>query len=417
MNSKIYNWYIQISSFIPMNLKHLLALIILSTLSLSHVNAEPSSTVLELLQSGEFKQAEKLLIPIAESGDLPTQALLGQLYLYQLEDYDKAFKWTSVAVENGHKDAIFDLANMYKAGHGVKQDKQKAFSLLLISAEQGMDFAQLEVAMAYQLGKNVDIDLEKAAFWHHKAAKNDMQKSHLVLGTLYYSGIGLKKDVIEARYWLNRAVKGGGGFADDASNLLDLMDEENYARDKDGLIRKSLDKASSGQFNEAKELIEELATNGNPNAQNILSLYYTDSNGLNQPKIGKEWLFKAAHNNNADAQYSIAWDLSENWIKIDIEKLVELIYWMERAGYNGNDKAYPNLAILYDKKHRDTMGEMGQAANNGNAMAAYNMGWINARGLLTEDGLMQDEDVAEQWFKKSAKLGFNDAVLMLKRGY
>ena len=90
---------------------------------------------------------------------------------------------------------------------------------------------------------------------------------------------------------------------------------------------------------------------------------------------------------------------------------------MERAGYNGNDKAYPNLAILYDKKHRDTMGEMGQAANNGNAMAAYNMGWINARGLLTEDGLMQDEDVAEQWFKKSAKLGFNDAVLMLKRGF
>lgn len=400
-----------------MNLKHLLALIILSTLSLSHVNAEPSSTVLELLQSGEFKQAEEMLLPLAKSGNLPTQAVLGQLYLYQLEDYDKAFKWISTAVENGHKDAIFDLADMYKNGHGVEQDKQKAFSLYLQSAEQGVDYAQLEVAMSYQFGKNVDMNLEKAAFWHHKAAKNDMQKSHLVLGTLYYAGMGLKKDVVEARYWLNRAVKGGGSFADDARNLLDLMDEENYARDKDGLIRKSLQQAGKGNFEKAKDLIVELATNGNSNAQNILSLYYTDPNGLNQPEIGKEWTYKAANNNNADAQYNIAWDLSANWIKIDIEKLVEVIYWMERAGYNGHDKAYPNLAILYDKKHRDTMGEMEQAANNGNAMAAYNMGWINARGLLTENGLMQDKDDAEQWFKKSAKLGFNDAVLMLKHGY
>ena len=67
--------------------------------------------------------------------------------------------------------------------------------------------------------------------------------------------------------------------------------------------------------------------------------------------------------------------------------------------------------------HHVLLVEIEQAANNGNAMAAFNMGWINARGLLTEDGLMQDKDVAEQWFEKSASNGFNDAVLMLKRGY
>jgi uncharacterized protein len=400
-----------------MNLKHLLALVILSILSFSPVNAEPSSTVLELLQSGEFNKAEKLLVPIAESGDLPTQALLGQLYLYQLEDYDKAFKWTSIAVENGHKDAIFDLANLYDEGHGVKQDKKKAFSLYLQSAEQGMDFAQLEVAMAYQLGKNVDMDLEKAAYWHHKAAKNDMQKSHLVLGTLYYSGIGLKKDVIEARYWLNRAVKGGGGFADDASNLLDLMDEENYARDKDDLIGKSLEQAREGKFKKAKELIEELATNGNADAQYLLSKYYRDPDGLNQPKIGEEWLYKAAHNNHANAQYDIAWNLSAGWIEADVDTVVKVIYWMERAGYNGNNKAYANLATLYDKERRDVLSEMEKSAYDGNAMAAYNLGWIYARGLLTEDGLMQDKTTAKKWFEKSGKLGFNEAALMLKRGY
>ena len=402
-----------------MKLKHLLAIIILSVLALSPVNAESNSKfteVFELLDKGEFKQAETLLLPLAKT-DVPTQALLGQMYLYKLKDYDQAFKWTSIAVENGHKDAIFDLANLYDNGHGVKQDKSKAFSLFLQSAEQGMDFAQLEVAMAYQLGKNVDMDLEKAAYWHHKAAKNDMQKSHLVLGTMYYSNIGLKKDVVEARYWLNRAIKGGGGFADDARHLLDLIDEENYARDKDGLIKKSLEQAGEGNFKEAKELILDLATNGNADAQYILSLYYRDPEGLNQSEIGKEWLYKSARNNNPGAQYDIAWDLSKGWVKADIDTVVKIIYWMERAGYNGDDKAYPNLAILYDKEHRDVLGEMEKTANNGNAMAAYNMGWINARGLLTEDGLMQDDDIAKGWFKKSAKLGFKDAVLMLKRGY
>jgi len=402
-----------------MKLKHLLAIIILSVLALSPVNAESNSKfteVFELLDKGEFKQAETLLLPLAKT-DVPTQALLGQMYLYKLKDYDQAFKWTSIAVENGHKDAIFDLANLYDNGHGVKQDKSKAFSLFLQSAEQGMDFAQLEVAMAYQLGKNVDMDLEKAAYWHHKAAKNDMQKSHLVLGTMYYSNIGLKKDVVEARYWLNRAIKGGGGFADDARHLLDLIDEENYARDKDGLIKKSLEQAGEGNFDKAKELILDLATNGNADAQYILSLYYNDANGLNESKTGKEWLYKSAHNNNPEAQYDIAWDLSKGWIDADVGTIVKIIYWMERAGYNGNDKAYANLASLYDKEHRDVLGEMEQAAYDDNPMAQYNMGWISARGLLTEDGLMQDDDIAKGWFKKSAKLGFKDAVLMLKRGY
>ena len=38
---------------------------------------------------------------------------------------------------------------------------------------------------------------------------------------------------------------------------------------------------------------------------------------------------------------------------------------------------------------------MEQVAYDGDAMAQYNMGWITARGLLSEDGLMQDRDVAK----------------------
>jgi TPR repeat protein len=34
--------------------------------------------------------------------------------------------------------------------------------------------------------------------------------------------------------------------------------------------------------------------------------------------------------------------------------------------------------------------------------------------LLTEDGLKQDEGVAKSWFEKSAELGFQDAIDILR---
>jgi TPR repeat protein len=50
-------------------------------------------------------------------------------------------------------------------------------------------------------------------------------------------------------------------------------------------------------------------------------------------------------------------------------------------------------------------------------MAQFNLGWINARGLVSSEGLMQDMDVAKAWFEKSAKLGFKDAVVVLQNDF
>ena len=57
------------------------------------------------------------------------------------------------------------------------------------------------------------------------------------------------------------------------------------------------------------------------------------------------------------------------------------------------------------------------AANNDNAMAQFNLGWINARGLVSSEGLMQDMDVAKAWFESSADLGFKDAIEILEKNF
>jgi len=183
------------------------------------------------------------------------------------------------------------------------------------------------------------------------------------------------------------------------------------------LIDDSLAMARQGEFVRASNLIVDLANNGDSSAQYVLSMYFIDPNALNIPEVGEMWLMRAAENNNAKAQYDLGWRLAAGWKNDTVEDIVEMIYWFERATFNGSDDAYANLATLYDNQHRNVLLEMEVAANNGNAMAQFNLGWINARGLMSSEGLMQDMDVAKAWFEKSAKLGFKDAVEVLQNNF
>jgi len=196
-----------------------------------------------------------------------------------------------------------------------------------------------------------------------------------------------------------------------------LLTSLTYAEDDSYLIDDSLAMARQGEFVRASNLIVDLANNGNAEAQYVLSMYFRDPNALNIPELGEMWLLRAADNNNADAQYDLGWRLGAGWKNDPVEDIVEMIYWFERATFNGSTDAYANLAILYEKEFRDVLAEMTVAANNGNSMAAFNLGWINARGLLSPEGLMQDMNVAKDWFEKSAELGFKDAIEELDRSF
>lgn len=397
----------------------IIMLTIAPTLSSLVQASEPEfKDIFDHLDKGKIKQAEEKLRPFAEEGDLASQAFLGQMCLYQLKDYECAFKWLSIATNQDHTEAYFDLGSMYDHGKGTNQNKEKAFNLYLKSAKKGFAYAQTQVAVEYSQGTVIGRDWERSAYWHKKAAKNDMQKSHLVLGTMYYQGQGVEKDVVEAKYWLRRATKGDvEEYVNNALLMLDLIDEEVGAKDTNNLINKSLKQARKGNFVKAKIIIEQLANNGNSDAQYLLSKYYRDINGLDDFDKGKEWLFKSAQNENADAQYDVAWGLSADWEKSDIDKIIRSIFWYERSGYNGNTKAYSDLGILYDNDKRNIFAEMEEAANDVNQIAQFNLGWINARGLLTQDGLMQDLNDAEQWFRKAAKQDFEEAKLMLSRNF
>ena len=213
-------------------------------------------------------------------------------------------------------------------------------------------------------------------------------------------------------------------------------------------IDRALELAQQGKFEDAIDIIMPLANNDNSEAQYWLARFYGPS-GIDNKEENVKWLFKAVENGSADAQYwlantslelnnlegykellyraannnhpqaqyDIALSMSEGWLDASIETLVEIIYWYEKSGHNGNANAYASLSVMYDKENRNVLSEMKEVANDGNAMAQYNMGWIYARGLLTDEGLMQDIDIAKVWFEKSAALGFEDAKIILEKNF
>ncbi|MBT7557069.1 SEL1-like repeat protein [Candidatus Woesearchaeota archaeon] len=318
-------------------------------------------------------------------------------------------------------------ADLDKAVELAEQGKVKEGQLELIkivrAADSGDPKSQLEFGLMWDRGYWLWQDDDRAVKWWRKSAEQGYTQAQLLLGTVYLGGVKADKDLEEAEKWFNKAIESDETLVGLVNSLKELAAEK--AKNKelsvnvivDNRIELSLAQARSGNFEEAKEIIEASAVGGNAKAQYLLSKYYQDPNGLNQPEVGKEWLLKSAKSGHPEAQYYYALDLSAGWKDTPIEKVNKAIYWFEKSGSNDVITAYADLSVLYENDERDVLREIEALANKGDAMAQYNIGWINGRGLLTEDGLKQDEDMAKSWFKKSAKQGFEDAVDILKKNF
>ena len=76
------------------------------------------------LSSEEVKDLiEKAIL----KGDPESQFQLAEYYKYVIKKPEIAFNWYKKAAEKGHKDALFEYAECYIFGYGVKKDNTKAF--------------------------------------------------------------------------------------------------------------------------------------------------------------------------------------------------------------------------------------------------------------------------------------------------
>ena len=93
----------------------------------------------------DYKKAYKLILPLAEQGNVMAQTTLGVMYQEGQgvpQDYKEAFKWFRLSAEQGDAIAQCNLGGMYNEGKGVPQDYKEAVKWWKLAAEQQDEQAQ-----------------------------------------------------------------------------------------------------------------------------------------------------------------------------------------------------------------------------------------------------------------------------------
>ncbi|SFE17503.1 tetratricopeptide repeat protein [Succiniclasticum ruminis] len=163
---------------------------------------------------------------------------------------------------------------------------------------------------------------------------------------------------------------------------------------------------------------EQKATEGDAEAQYLLSVYYHDSYGTYQDfEKCTEWLKKAAINGNEDAVRSIA-----EWNRLTgcKQKLSDPDFSAEPDFYPDEDNIFlggrhgwvdeenrelAHVDIIWEKFYNLDFDDTLRAAEAGDAEKQYQLAWLYDWGKGTE----QDTKKAIEWFVRSAYNGYAPA--------
>lgn len=186
-------------------LKHFILSFILISFSLSVVQGSELEDGFQAFKAGNYEQALRLWLPIAEKDDADAQYNLGILYQKGLgveKNPKTAFIWYKRASANGHTDAMYNLGIMYDRGKVIYRSPKDATNWWKKAAELGNAAAQFNVAVEYAYGRTLGKDVPQAIMWWKKSALQGHKDSRTALYRVYSEGLfNIKKDLQEAKRW------------------------------------------------------------------------------------------------------------------------------------------------------------------------------------------------------------------------
>jgi len=165
-----------------------LALLLCAT---STAHAEPFREGVVAYQQKDYQQALKSWLPLAKSGHVLAQTLVGSMYAYGegVEKNNKeAFKWLSRAANTGSAQAQYNLGILYEKGLGTTANKQLARKWFQAAADQGREDAATRYALLEEETSNTEttkaiVDINKSDTVTTTLAETETikQRIHVVL--------------------------------------------------------------------------------------------------------------------------------------------------------------------------------------------------------------------------------------------
>lgn len=137
---------------------------------------------------------------------------IGICYEYGLgaeENETEAFKYYTLASNDGYTAAKYRLGACYKYGKGTTESLSDAYRWFAEAAEEGNYNAQHETAMMLLNGEGTGADLSKGIEILTKVAEADHDEAQFELGNCYLTGKGVAEDEALAMYWYQKAADNG----------------------------------------------------------------------------------------------------------------------------------------------------------------------------------------------------------------
>ncbi len=122
---------------------------------------------------GDYPAMVKILLPLANSGDVAAQYTVGLMYdtgQSGRKDHQEAAKWYGKAAEQGFARAQYYLGYIYYHDEGDLKDDAKALKWYRRAADQGTAMAQHSLGIMYAKGEGTSQDYAQAYKWFSLAA-------------------------------------------------------------------------------------------------------------------------------------------------------------------------------------------------------------------------------------------------------
>ena len=131
----------------------------------------------------DLSRAVSWLSDSAEQSYAPAQYQLGMYYFEGrgglVSNPKEAARLFTGAANQGHKESLFMLGQMYEEGIGVEQDDETSSQMYLKAAHAGHIEAQYQIGNRYEDGIGIDEDRKSAFKWFRSAAEQGHRRARI----------------------------------------------------------------------------------------------------------------------------------------------------------------------------------------------------------------------------------------------
>lgn len=150
----------------------------------------------------------------------PSERFLKGVAAYDSGDFKQAFEiWLPLA-QGGDLAAMRNVGLLLRTGQGTDRDPERALWFYEEAGSKGFGLAQLNAAFMHLKGDGIPKNLEAAAFWFHAAAVSGSPIAQYNLAVMYERGEGVEKDLPKALGWYALASRSGSELALDRLAIL-----------------------------------------------------------------------------------------------------------------------------------------------------------------------------------------------------